>query len=84
MPLITKKQAESMGIKKTSLQTIIIPKSDFTVSKAKEWLKKHGYLWQYYRTQANTYRFAQTYDIKDATFYSKKLPNDIVLVFQTM
>lgn len=70
-----------MGIRNPSLQTIQIP-NDWTLNNSREWLKNHGYLWQYYRTTEHYRRFAQTYDIKDAIFYSKKLPNGIVMVWQ--
>jgi hypothetical protein len=81
MPLITKAKAKQMGISHKSLQTIEIPKT-ISLKDSRDWLKKHGYLWQYHRLTTNFRRFAQTYDIKDATFYSKKLPNGFVLVFQ--
>lgn len=81
MPLITKAQARKMGIRNPSLQTIQIPKN-WGLKKSREWLKEHGYLWQYYRTTANFRRFAQTYDIADAEFYSKGLLNGVVLVYQ--
>jgi hypothetical protein len=81
MPLITKAQARQMGISNPSLQTIEIPR-DWTLKKSRDWLKSHGYLWQYHRLTTNFRRFAQTYDIEDAEFYSKKLPNDIVMVWQ--
>ena len=83
MPLITKAKARQMGIKNKSLQTIEIPKETFTLKQGRDWLKTHGYLWQYNRNTTNFRRYAQTYDIKDADFYSKKLPNGIVMVFQS-
>lgn len=82
MPLITKLKARQMGIKNKSLQTIEIPKS-WSLKDSREWLKQHGYLWQYHRNTTNFRRFAQTYDIEGADFYSKKLPNGIVMVFQS-
>ena len=81
MPLITKAQAQQMGIMNPSLQTIEIPRT-WTLADSRAWLKKHGYLWQYHRNTTNFRRFAQLYDVKGADFYSKKLPNDIVMVFQ--
>lgn len=82
MPLITKSKAHEMGIRNKSLQTIEIPRS-FTLKESRDWLKKHGYLWQYHRNTTNFRRFAQTYDIAGADFYSKKLPNGIVMVWQS-
>lgn len=81
MPLITKSKARKFGIRTTSLQTIEIPRT-MSLATSREWLRKHGYLWQYHRNTTNFRRFAQTYDIEGAEFYSKKLPNGIVLVFQ--
>lgn len=81
MPLITKIKARQMGIMNPSLQTIEIPKS-FSLKDSRDWLKSKGYLWQYHRNTTNFRRFAQTYDIKDAEFYSKKLPNGVVMVWQ--
>ena len=70
-----------MGIRNPSLQTIEIPK-EISLKDSRNWLRKHGYLWQYHRLTTNMRKFAQTYDIAGAEFYSKKLPNGIVLVFQ--
>jgi hypothetical protein len=81
MPLITKSQARQMGIRNPSLQTIEIPK-EWSLKDSRNWLQQHGYLWMYHRLTPNFRRFAQTYDIKDAEFYSKKLPNGIVMVWQ--
>lgn len=81
MPLITKAQAKLMGLPNPSLQTIEVPKN-YTLQDSRDWLKKHGYLYQNYRTTTNFRRFIQAYDVKGASFYSKKLPNGVVLVFQ--
>lgn len=81
MPLITKAKAKEMGIMNPSLQTIEIPKN-ISLKDSRQWLKDHGYLWQYHRNTTNFRRFAQTYDIKGAEFYSKKLPNGVVMVWQ--
>ena len=81
MPLITKAQANLMGLPNQSLQTIEMPKT-YTLKESRDWLKKHGYLYQNHRQTKNFRRFIQAYDVKDATFYSKKLPNGAVLVFQ--
>lgn len=81
MPLITKEEAANKGIPRNSLQTIEIPR-EFTLKQSREFLKNNGYLYQNYRTTKNFRRFIQNPDIKDAKFYSKKLTNDIILVFQ--
>lgn len=81
MPLISIEEARLKGFPKKSLQTIEIPR-DFTLKESRNWLKTHGYIWQNYRTTKNFRRFIQAYDIKEAKYYSKKLNNGIVLVFQ--
>jgi hypothetical protein len=82
MPLITKTEAKKKGIPSKTLQTIELPKSKFNLTTAKAWLKKHNYANSYYRTTDNYYRMMQTPDIKGANYYSKKLPNGVILVFQ--
>jgi hypothetical protein len=81
MPLISKARAILMGLPNPSLQTIEVPDT-FSLKEGKEWLKTNGYLYQNYRSTKNFKRFIQAYDIKGAQFYSKKLPNGIILVFQ--
>ena len=81
MPLITKSQAELMQLPNPSLQTAEVPKS-FSLKDARQWLKDNGFLYQNYRSTTNFRRFIQSYDVKGASFYSKKLPNGVVLVFQ--
>ena len=82
MPLITKSKARQMGISNPSLQTIELPRDSFTLKEAREWLRHHGHLWQYHRNTTNFRRFAQVNPIKKATYYSKILPNGIILVMQ--
>lgn len=81
MPLITKRQAIDMGIRNPSLQTILIPLS-WSLKDSRAWLKKHGFLWMYHRFTKNYRRFAQTYNIEGADFYSKILDNGITMVYQ--
>lgn len=82
MPIISKSEARKKGIPSNTIQTVELPKDKFTLKQAREWLKKNGYAYQYHRLTTNFRRFMQTPDIKDADFYSKKLPNGVVLVFQ--
>lgn len=82
MPTITKRQGLAMGIQSNSLQTILLPKSLFSKDAAIAWLKKHKYKYNYIRGTTNEYRSMQVNPIQGAKFYSKKLPNGIVLVFQ--
>lgn len=82
MPTITKSEATKKGIPKKTIQTIELPKDKFNLRTAKKWLKDHNYANAYYRTTDNYYRFMQTPDINNANYYSKKLPNDVIIVFQ--
>jgi len=81
MPLITKSQAIRLGLPNPSLQTVLVPRIN-SLTESRKWLKKHGFLYQNHRTTTNFRRFIQSYDIKDASFYVKKLPNGVELVFQ--
>lgn len=81
MPLITKAKAKQMGISHKSLQTIEIPKT-VSLKDSRDWLKSKGYLYQNHRLTKNFRRFIQAYDIEGADYYSKKLPNGFILVFQ--
>jgi hypothetical protein len=82
MPLITKAKAKQMGIPKKTLQTILFNLNTFDVTTAKVWLKKHNYANSYWRKSANQIRFMQTPDIKDATYYGKRITPNITLIFQ--
>jgi len=83
MPLISKAQARKLYPSTNSnLQTVLIPK-EVSLKDSRAWLRKHGYLWQNHRNTTNERRFIQAYDVKDAQFYSKKLSNGVVLVFQS-
>lgn len=81
MPTITQKKARLMGIPEDSIQTIEIPKI-YPLEDSQNWLKANGYVWQNYRSTKNFRRFMQTPDIKDASFYSVKIPGSIVIVHQ--
>jgi hypothetical protein len=82
MPLISKSKARQMGIPKKSLQTVLFNKSAFDVRTAKAWLRKHNMVNSYWRKTANQIRFMNVPDIKDASFFAKKITPDITFVFQ--
>lgn len=81
MPYITKDRAIKYGYPNPNIQTIQIPFS-FSVSEAKKWLRKNGYLYKNYRKTANYNRFIQNDVIKNAEYYSKKLDNGIIITYQ--
>lgn len=69
-----------MSIRST-LQTIIIPKSEFTQSQAIRWLANHGYNFNKIDVKPNTYRFRQTEPLAGVSYYSVELPNGVILVY---
>ncbi|NTW90400.1 MAG: hypothetical protein HGA35_00355 [Erysipelotrichaceae bacterium] len=82
MPLISKKRANEIGLPNPSLQTILIP-NVYSITWARKWLMDHGFLYQNYRQTKNINRFIQAYDVRGASYYSKKLSNGVVMVFQS-
>ncbi len=86
MPLqhLTKSEARKFGLSHKNIQTIIFKKDKFTLKEARDWLKKHGYLYQNYRYETNYRRFQQNPPIIGANYYSKKINDDnIIIVFQS-
>ena len=81
MPTITQELASNMGIPHKTIQTIEIPRS-WTLKQSREWLREHGYGWRYMRKTLNYRRFMQVFPITEAEYYSKKLPNGIIIVYQ--
>ena len=82
MPIISKIKARELGIPNKSIQTILFNKIDWTVPGAKKWLKEHKYENNGWRRTTNEIRFIQVNPIKDANYYSKKLKDGIILIFQ--
>jgi hypothetical protein len=81
MPYISKEKARQYKYPNPNIQTIEIPKT-FTLSQARTWLKQHGFLYKNYRRTTNYMRFIQNDVIKGAEYYSKKLPNGVIIVSQ--
>lgn len=63
------------------LQTILVPKSNFTQYAAIKWIKNNGYKAQKIDETENYYRFRQRPPIKGAEYYTIKLDNDVMLVY---
>jgi hypothetical protein len=82
MPLVSREEASEMGIPSRTLQTIEFPRETFTILAAKQWLHEHNYANAYYRITHGYIRFMQTPPIFTATYYSKKLSNRVILVWQ--
>lgn len=83
MPWVTQEEAARLNIPHTTLQTLELPKSKFTLAGAKHWLKMHNYANHYYRPTAHYWRFLQTPPIIGSHYYSKKIANGIIIVHQT-
>ena len=81
MPRLTKSQAIQLNLPSTTLQTIEIPVS-WSQQKAVGWLVHHGFNNNGYRTTRNYHRYWQTGDIQGAKYFSKKLPDGVVMVWQ--
>ena len=82
---IRKTQSSGSGISERSspieLHTILIPKTEFNKKNAIEWLKNHNFHWDRFRTTKNYMRFNQVLAVKGSSYYTKKLPNGVELVF---
>jgi len=81
MPYISKKRAIEYGYPNPNLQTIQVP-DKYPISEAKQWLKEKGYLYKNYRKTENYNRFIQNDVIRGAEYFSKTLPNGVILTFQ--
>ena len=82
MPTISIEEAIRRNYDSPNLQTILFDKNKWTRKTSTEWLKKNGYTAKYHRTTKNQIRRMQNSPVEDANYYSKRLPNGIVLVFQ--
>lgn len=82
MPTITQYQAIRLNIPHHSLQTILFDNKIWNVRMAKKWLKEHEFRNNTYRKTTNEIRFMQINPIEGASYYSKKLKDGIILVFQ--
>lgn len=81
MPYITKDRAIKYGYDNPNIQTIQIPDS-YSIPEAKNWLKNNGYLFRNYRKTKNFTRFIQNDVILGAEYFSKTLPNGIIITYQ--
>jgi hypothetical protein len=84
MPSITLKEAIKRNYEPTNVQTILFDLDSWTKPKAIKWLNKHGYIHKYHRLTTNQRRFMQHNPVIGASYYSKRLPNGIVIVFQNI
>jgi hypothetical protein len=64
------------------LQTILIPRSKFSLSDAVVWMKEHNYEHHKVDITGNFYRFRQVAPEHYGRYYTVKLPNGIELVHQ--
>ena len=65
------------------LQSVLIPKSKFTLKEAKKWIREHGYKESFYGKDVDItekfYRFRQAAP-KHGEYYVKKLSNGVELI----
>jgi hypothetical protein len=64
----------------SKVQTVLIPRSKFTMLRAVNWLKKHGYKYLKVDVTKNYYRFRQKTPKNGILYYSYKLPNGVIIV----
>ena len=82
MPWVSIEEATKLNIPHKTLQTIEINRHKFNLKQAKKWLRDHNYANAYYRKTLNFWRFMQTPPIVGASYHSKKINDDVILVFQ--
>lgn len=82
MPTISVIDAILNDYTSPNIQTILFDLNKWSKKKAIEWLNKHGYIHKYHRLTTNQRRFMQHNPVQGAEYYSKRLPDGIVLVFQ--
>lgn len=67
-----------------TIQSIIIPKSKFSLNQANKWIKDHNYKLKYKNKgvdiTGNTYRYRQQSPSSYENYYVKSLPNKVMLL----
>lgn len=81
MPRINIAEAIKRGMHSGELHTVLAPRT-FDLQSVKDWLKAHN-LHIRHRTTKTQYRFNQRPEVIGAEFYSKRLPNGLLYVFQS-
>ena len=84
MVSISLEEANKRNYTYPNIQTILFDLDKWSKDKAIKWLNKHEYIHKYHRLTKNQRRFMQHNPVENAEYYSKRLPNGIVLVFQYM
>jgi hypothetical protein len=82
MTTISLEEANKRNYTYPNIQTILFDLDKWSKDKAIKWLNKHEYIHKYHRLTKNQRRFMQHNPVENAEYYSKRLPNGIVLVFQ--
>jgi len=71
------------NLRKSIIQTVLVPKSKFTSKEASEWIRKHKYIHKKIDSTGHYYRFRQTKpNGKRSDFYTVPLNNGVKLVYQ--
>ena len=63
-----------------TIQSVIFPKDQWSLQKARSWLKSHKYKKMEVDVKPNTYRFRQKPPTKGVKYYTVKLNNGIGLI----
>jgi len=62
------------------IQTVLIPKEDFTLKEALQWLDDHNYPHKKVDITEDFYRFRQMTPMKGGRYETKTLPNGVEIV----
>ena len=62
------------------IQTVLIPKEDFTLLEALQWLDDHNYAHKKVDITENFWRFRQMTPAKGGRYETKTLPNGVEIV----
>jgi hypothetical protein len=62
------------------VQSVLFPRTDFTIPKAVKWLQDHNYVSYSIDTKPNFFRFRQFYPVPGGRYRTRVLPNGIELV----
>lgn len=83
MPIITKREAEELGIPRNKwfIHTILIP-LEWTKKRAVNWLSRHGYRHSRHRVTTNYHRYNQAPEINRAEYTTKVTNDGVHLVFE--
>ncbi len=84
MPTITRDEAirRNYPVNHWFVQTILLSDAIFTKTRAKNWLKSHGYKFGDFRRTRNFHRFMQTNPVRHSRYYTEIPQLGVEVVYQ--